>query len=154
MAGAIAGVSASALLAIVEQWAPVILKALQPVLNDIWTKLSAGMVSLNPISPAVTVETAVAANLVKKMPAVTAAEYAHIKTQIGEAIAVYATEHPDDDLQGDVAWVDIAARAYLGIAQEGLVTADLPRSTFQQMLMSGLEMYRAGLGLKALAVEK
>ena len=71
---------------------------------------------------------------------------ATIRNKIGIAVAIYATEHPGDELESQACWVDIAAAANAGIAAEGLDVRDDPRSTYWQMILSGLELYRAGLG--------
>jgi hypothetical protein len=139
---------------LIEQLAPIAIAALEPVLKNILTNLPANMVALGPAAPAVDVEAAVASNLVKKMPAITAAEFTKIKAMIGTAIAIYKTDHPSDDLQSELAWIDILARASAGITAEGIVVSAIPPSTQWQMVLSGVEMYLAGLGTKALAVGK
>jgi hypothetical protein len=88
------------------------------------------------------------------MPAVTAAMFVTIKNKIGVAVAIYATEHPGDDLQSDAAWMDIQSTAAAGIDDEGLSGARIPISTLRQMIASGIEMYRAGIGTSALTVGK
>lgn len=150
-----AAVAGAAALSAIETLAPIAIKALEPVLQNILTEvLPKDMVGLTPDAPATSVEAAVAANLVKVMPALSATEYAKIKAQIGEAIAIYVTEHPGDDLEEDAAWEDILARSSAGVSEEGLVVSMMPRSTFWQMVLSGIEMYKAGLGTKALVVER
>jgi len=149
-----AAIAGAAALTAIETLAPIAIAALEPVLKNILTNLPANMVALGPAAPAVTVEAAVASNLVKKMPAVTADEYAKIKTMIGVAVAIYKTDHPEDDLQDEISWVDILARASVGITKEGIVVSAIPPSTQWQMVLSGVEMYLAGLGTKALAVGK
>jgi len=85
------------------------------------------------------------------MPAVTAAMFATIKNKIGIAVAIYATEHPDDSLQSDAAWMDIQSMAQAGIDAEGLAS-QIAVSTIRQMVASGIELYRAGIGTRALTV--
>jgi len=86
------------------------------------------------------------------MPAVTAAMFATIKNKIGIAVAIYATEHPDDSLQSDAAWMDIQSMAQAGIDAEGLDASQIAVSTIRQMVASGIELYRAGIGTRALTV--
>ncbi len=141
----------AAAIAIVEKLAPIIADAMAPEVAKLFSSLPAGMVAAAPQS---SVEVAVAANLVKAEPAFTGAEYTKVKAMIGTAVAIYATDHPATKMQEQVAWVDIAARASAGIAAEGLDVTKIPASTYWQMILSGIEMYRAGLGDKALSVEK
>jgi len=146
--------SSAVALGVVEKLAPIVLAALGPELEKALSSLPTGMVPVAPATAAIGVETAVAANLVKAVPAAGAAEYAKIKTQIGQSVAIYKTEHPDDDLQMQVAWIDILARASAGISAEGIVVSAIPPATIWQMVLSGVEMYLAGLGTKALIIEK
>lgn len=139
-----------AALAAVEKLAPVIISALEPELEKVLSSLPAGMVATHPAAPAISVETAVASNLVKAGGAWSADMYAKAKSIIGDNIAVYKTVHPQDDLQGDAAWEDILAASQVKILKLGLVVDDIPRSTMWQMILSGIEEYRAGLGTKAL----
>jgi ammonia channel protein AmtB len=140
---------------------PLILKAIEndaPEVVAALEKLPVGMVPVAPATPAITVETSVAKNLVADVPAAGASEYTKIKAQIGEAIAIYVTEHGADDLAtgglNQAAWVDILSRASAAITQEGIVVSAIKPSTIWQMVLSGIEMYRAGLGARALTVEK
>ena len=104
--------------------------------------------------PAIDIEVAVAANLLRAMPAFTAGVYSTIKSKIGIAVAIYATAHPGDSLEGDAAWMDIQSLSIAAIADEGLDTSKIPLSTIRQMVSSGIELYRAGAGVKALTVGK
>ena len=107
-----------------------------------------------PATPALNVETAIAANLVKAVPAANQAMFAKFKQQIGQAIAVYMTINPDADLQAENVQVDIMARAEEGWTREGIVVGDIAFTTRWAMVYDGVEMYRAGLGAKPLSVEK
>lgn len=139
-------------LDVIEKAAPVIISALAPEVQAMLAKLPAGTVKVVP--PSIDVEAAVASNLLKAMPAFTAAIYATIKLQIGVAVAIYATEHPSDPLQSDIAWVDIQAMVRAAIGAEGLDAGKIPVSTLRQMVASGIELHRAGAGTKALSVGK
>jgi len=141
----------AAALAIVEKLAPIIADAMAPEVATLFRSLPYGLVASAPNSG---VEVAVAANLERAMPAVTAAMFVTIKNKIGVAVAIYATEHPGDDLQSDAAWMDIQSTAAAGIDDEGLSGARIPISTLRQMIASGIEMYRAGIGTSALMVGK
>ncbi len=141
----------AAALAIVEKLAPIIADAMAPEVATLFRSLPYGLVASAPNSG---VEVAVAANLAHAMPAVTAAMFETIKDKIGVAVAIYATEHPGDDLQSDAAWMDIQSTATAGIDAEGLTGARIPISTMRQMVASGIEMYRAGIGTHALTVQK
>jgi len=137
-------------IGVVEKLAPVIIDAMAPEVAKLFSSLPPGLVAAAPNSD---VEVAVAANLARAMPAVTAAIFAAIKNKLGAAVAIYATEHPGDPLESQVAWVDIAAEASAGIAAEGLDPTQIPASTYWQMILSGVELYRAGVGAKALSVQ-
>ncbi|MGA7873253.1 MAG: hypothetical protein WCA22_20370 [Candidatus Binatus sp.] len=140
----------TAALAIVSKLAPLIIDAMAPEVQSLLKSLPGGLLKLAP--PPLDVEVAVAANIAKAMPAVTAATLATLRNKIGAAVAIYATEHPGDNLESQACWVDIAAAASAGIAAEGLEPAQIPSSTYWQMILSGLELYRAGLGARALTV--
>ncbi len=139
----------AAALAIVEHFAPIIADAMAPEVAALFKSLPAGLVASAPNSD---VEVAVAANIARAMPAVTAAMFATIKARIGIAVAIYATEHPGDALESDAAWMDIQSLGQAGIEAEGLDPLEIPRSTLRQMVASGIELYRAGIGTKALTV--
>jgi len=140
--------SSAAALAIVEKFAPIIADAMAPEVAALFKSLPSGLVASAPNSD---VEVAVAANVARAMPAVTAAMFATIKNKIGIAVAIYATEHPDDSLQSDAAWMDIQSMAQAGIDAEGLAS-QIAVSTIRQMVASGIELYRAGIGTRALTV--
>ena len=140
----------AAALAIVSKFAPLIVGRDGAGGRSLFKSLAARTAWLAP--PPLDVEVAVAANIAKAMPAVTAAMLATLKNKIGTAVAIYATEHPGDNLESQACWVDIAAAASAGIAAEGLEPAQIPSSTYWQMILSGLELYRAGLGATALTV--
>jgi hypothetical protein len=144
-------VASAAALAIVEKFGPIIADAMAPEVAALFKSLPPGLVASAPNSD---VEVAVAANIAKAMPAVTAAMYATIKNKIGIAVAIYATEHPGDNLQSDPAWIDIQSLAQAGIYSQGLDASAIPVSTMRQMVASGIELYRAGIGTKALSVAK
>ncbi|HKN11992.1 MAG TPA: hypothetical protein VJX68_02260 [Candidatus Binatus sp.] len=141
--------SSAAALAIVEKFAPIIADAMAPEVAALFKSLPSGLVTSAPNSD---VEVAVAANVARAMPAVTAAMFATIKNKIGIAVAIYATEHPDDSLQSDAAWMDIQSMAQAGIDAEGLDASQIAVSTIRQMVASGIELYRAGIGTRALTV--
>ncbi len=141
--------SSAAALAIVEKFAPIIADAMAPEVAALFKSLPSGLVASAPNSD---VEVAVAANVARAMPAVTAAMFATIKNKIGIAVAIYATEHPDDSLQSDAAWMDIQSMAQAGIDAEGLDASQIAVSTIRQMVASGIELYRAGIGTRALTV--
>jgi hypothetical protein len=141
----------AAAIAIVGKLAPIIADAMAPEVAALFRSLPFGLVAAAPNSD---VEVAVAANIARAMPAVTAAMFATIRNKIGIAVAIYATEHPGDDLQSDAAWMDIQSMARAGIEAEGLDAAQIPLSTLRQMVASGIELYRAGLGARALTVGK
>jgi hypothetical protein len=141
----------AAAIAIVGKLAPIIADAMAPEVAALFRSLPFGLVAAAPNSD---VEVAVAANIARAMPAVTAAMFATIRNKIGIAVAIYATEHSGDDLQSDAAWMDIQSMAQAGIEAEGLDAAQIPLSTLRQMVASGIELYRAGLGARALTVGK
>jgi len=143
--------SSGAALAIVAKLAPIIADAMAPEVAALFKSLPTGLVASAPNSD---VEVAVAANLARAMPAVTAAMFVTIKNKIGIAVAIYATDHPGDNLQSDAAWMDIQSMAQAGIDAEGLDASQLPVSTLRQMVASGIELHRAGIGTKALTVIK
>jgi hypothetical protein len=122
-----------------------------PEVAALFKSLPFGLVAAAPNSD---VEVAVAANIARAMPAVTAAMFATVRNKIGIAVAIYATEHLADDLQSDAAWMDIQSMAQAGIESEGLDASQLPISTLRQMVASGIELYRAGIGARALTVRK
>jgi hypothetical protein len=141
----------AAAIAIVGKLAPIIADAMAPEVAALFRSLPFGLVAAAPNSD---VEVAVAANIARAMPAVTAAMFATIRNKIGIAVAIYATEHSGDDLQSDAAWMDIQSMAQAGIEAEGLDAAQIPLSTLRQMVASGIELYRADLGARALTVGK
>ena len=147
-------IAISAAIAAAEKLAPIIIADLEPALAAILKKLPAGMVSTSPASPAMNVEASVTHNLVEAVPAANQPMYETFKRQIGQAIAVYMTDKPDADLQSEATWADIMARAEEGWTREGIVVSQIPFTTRWQMFYSGIEMYRAGLGTRALSVEK
>jgi hypothetical protein len=146
MASAVAGLAIDA----IEKATPVIIGALAPEIQKLLAILPANTVKVVP--PSIDIEVAVAANLLKAMPAFTAGVYSTIKSKIGIAVAIYATAHPGDNLQSDAAWMDIQSLSVAAIADEGLDTSKIPLSTLRQMVSSGIELHRAGAGVKALTV--
>jgi hypothetical protein len=144
-------VGSAAALAIVGKLAPIIADAMAPEVAALFKSLPFGLVAAAPNSD---VEIAVAANLARAMPAVTSAMFSTIRNKIGVAVAIYATEHLGDDLQSDAAWMDIQSMAQAGIHAEGLDASLIAVSTIRQMVASGIELYRAGIGTKALTVSK
>ena len=141
----------AAALAIVGKLAPIIADAMAPEVAALFKSLPFGLVAAAPNSD---VEIAVAANIARAMPAVTSAMFSTIRNKIGVAVAIYATEHAGDDLQSDAAWMDIQSMAQAGIHAEGLDASLIAVSTIRQMVASGIELYRAGIGTKALTVSK
>jgi hypothetical protein len=141
----------AAALAIVAKLAPIIADAMAPEVAALFKSLPSGLVASAPNSD---VEVGVAANLARAMPAVTAAMFVTIKNKIGIAVAIYATDHPGDNLQSDAAWMDIQSMAQAGIDAEGLDASQLAVSTIRQMVASGIELHRAGIGTKALTVRE
>ncbi len=135
-------------LDVIEKAAPVIIGAMAPEVQAMLAKLPAGTVKVVP--PAIGVE--VASNLAKAIPAFSAEIYKTICTKIGVAVAIYATDHQGDNLQSDLAWIDIQSMAVAAIGAEGLDTTKIPVSTLRQMVASGIELHRAGAGTKALTV--
>jgi hypothetical protein len=150
MASGVAALS----LDLIEKAAPVIVAALAPEVQALLAKvIPTGAVKVVPPT-GIDVEAAVAANLLKALPAFSGTIYSTIKSKIGIAVAIYATEHPGDNLQGDAAWMDIQSLALRAIADEALDTSRIPLSTLRQMVSSGIELYRAGAGTKALSIGK
>jgi hypothetical protein len=147
-------IAISAAIAAAEKLAPIIIADLEPELAALLKKLPAGMVSTSPASPAVNVEAAVMKNLVDAVPAANEPMQTTFKRQLGQAIAVYMTDKPGADLQSEATWTDIMARAEEGWTREGIVVSQIPFTTRWQMFYSGVEMYRAGLGTRALSVER
>jgi hypothetical protein len=144
-------VSSAAAIAIVGKLAPIIADAMAPEVAALFRSLPFGLVAAAPNSE---VEIAVAANIARAMPAVTAPMFATVRNKIGIAVAIYATEHLGDDLQSDAAWMDIQSMAQAGIHAEGLDASLIPISTLRQMVASGIELYRAGIGTRALTVQR
>jgi len=136
----------------IEKAAPVIVGALAPEIQKLLASIPSNTVKVVP--PAIDVEVAVAANLMRAMPAFSAGIYATVKSKIGIAVAIYATEHAGDPLESDAAWMDIQSMAVAAIAEEGLDTTRIPVSTLRQMVASGVELHRAGAGVRALTVSK
>jgi hypothetical protein len=146
------GVVTGLALDAIEKAAPVIVGALAPEIQKLLASIPSNTVKVVP--PAIDVEVAVAANLMRAMPAFSAGIYATVKSKIGIAVAIYATEHPGDPLESDAAWMDIQSMAVAAIAEEGLDTSRIPVSTLRQMVASGVELHRAGAGVRALTVSK
>ena len=144
------GVVTGLALDAIEKAAPVIVGALAPEIQKLLASIPSNTVKVVP--PAIDVEVAVAANLMRAMPAFSAGIYATVKSKIGIAVAIYATEHPGDALESDAAWMDIQSMAVAAIAEEGLDTTRIPVSTLRQMVASGVELHRAGAGVRALTV--
>ena len=146
------GVVTGLALDAIEKAAPVIVGALVPEIQKLLASIPSNTVKVVP--PAIDVEVAVAANLMRAMPAFSSEIYATVKSKIGIAVAIYATEHPDDQLESDAAWMDIQSTAVAAIAEEGLDPTKIPVSTIRQMVASGVELHRAGAGVRALTVSK
>ena len=146
------GVVTGLALDAIEKAAPVIIGALAPEIQKLLAAIPSNTVKVVP--PAIDVEVAVAANLMRAMPAFSAEIYSTVKSKIGIAVAIYATEHPGDPLESDAAWMDIQSMAVAAIAEEGLDTTRIPVSTLRQMVASGVELHRAGAGVRALTVSK
>jgi hypothetical protein len=146
------GVVTGLALDAIEKATPVIIGALAPEIQKLLTLLPS--ITVKVVPPAIDVEVAVAANLMRAMPAFSAGIYATVKSKIGIAVAIYATEHPGDPLESDAAWMDIQSMALAAIAEEGLDTTRIPVSTLRQMVASGVELNRAGAGVRALTVGK
>ena len=144
------GVVTGLALDAIEKAAPVIVSAMAPQIQKLIAALPMNTVKVVP--PAIDIEVAVAANLQKAMPAFSGEIYATVKSRIGIAVAIYATEHPADDLESDPAWMDIQSMALTAIAEEGLDINKIPPSTLRQMVASGIELHRAGAGIRALSV--
>ena len=146
------GVVTGLALDAIEKAAPVIVGALAPEIQKLLASIPSNTVKVVP--PAIDVEVAVAANLMRAMPAFSAGIYATVKSKIGIAVAIYATEHSGDPLESDAAWMDIQSMAVAAIAEEGLDPTRIPVSTLRQMVASGVELHRAGAGVRALTVSK
>jgi hypothetical protein len=146
------GVVTGLALDAIEKAAPVIVGALAPEIQKLLASIPSNTVKVVP--PAIDVEVAVAANLMRAMPAFSAGIYATVKSKIGIAVAIYATERPGDPLESDAAWMDIQSMAVAAIAEEGLDPTRIPVSTLRQMVASGVELHRAGAGVRALTVSK
>ena len=146
------GVVTGLALDAIERAAPVIIGALAPEIQKLLASIPSNTVKVVP--PAIDVEVAVAANLMRAMPAFSAEIYSTVKSKIGIAVAIYATEHPGDPLESDAAWMDIQSMAVAAIAEEGLDPTRIPVSTLRQMVASGVELHRAGAGVRALTVSK
>ncbi len=146
------GVVTGLALDAIEKAAPVIVGALAPEIQKLLASIPSNTVKVVP--PAIDVEVAVAANLMRAMPAFSAEIYSTVKSKIGIAVAIYATEHPGDPLESDAAWMDIQSMAVAAIAEEGLDPTKIPVSTLRQMVASGVELHRAGAGVRALTVSK
>ncbi len=146
------GVVTGLALNAIEKAAPVIVGALALEIQKLLASIPSNTVKVVP--PAIDVEVAVAANLMRAMPAFSAGIYATVKSKIGIAVAIYATEHPGDPLESDAAWMDIQSMAVAAIAEEGLDPTKIPVSTLRQMVASGVELHRAGAGVRALTVSK
>jgi hypothetical protein len=136
----------------IEKAVPVIIGAMAPEIQKLIARLPRNTVKVVP--PAIDIEVAVAANLQKALPAFSGEIYATVKSRIGIAVAIYATEHLGDMLESDAAWMDIQSMAVVAIAEEGLDTTKIPVSTLRQMVASGIELHRAGAGIRALTVGK
>jgi hypothetical protein len=137
-------------LAAAAKLAPIIIDALAPEVQAAFKSLTPGLVKITPAP--IDGEVAVATNLQRALPAISPAEVEVIRKKIGIAVAIYKTDHPGDDLQSDAAWMDIQSRSLAAIEAEGLYTARIPVSTLRQMVATGIEMNRAGLGTEALKV--
>src|ERR1700691_2942689 len=111
MASPVAGLALDA----IEKATPVIIGALAPEIQKLLAIIPANTVKVVP--PSIDIEVAVAANLLKAMPAFTAGVYSTIKSKIGVAVAIYVTAHPGDSLQSDVAWIDI--QSFVGCRDRG-----------------------------------
>jgi hypothetical protein len=146
------GVVTGLALDAIEKAAPVIVGALAPEIQKLLAMLPPETVKVVP--PAIGVEVAVAANLLRALPAFSAAIFSTIRSKIGIAVAIYATNHPGDDLESDAAWMDIQSMALAAIAAEGLDTSKIALSTLRQMVASGIELFRAGAGVRALIAGK
>ena len=120
MASAVAGLALDA----IEKATPVIIGALAPEIQKLLAIIPANTVKVVP--PSIDIEVAVAANLLKAMPAFTAGVYSTIKSKIGVAVAIYVTAHPGDSLQSDVAWIDI--QSFVGCRDRGRGTLSLAPS--------------------------
>jgi hypothetical protein len=146
------GVVTGLALDAIEKAAPVIISALAPEIQKLLAMLPSETVKVVP--PAIGVEVAVAANLLHALPAFSAEIFSTIRSKIGIAVAIYATNHPGDDLESDAAWMDIQSMALAAIAEEGLDTSKIALSTLRQMVASGIELFRAGAGVRALIAGK
>ena len=146
------GVVTGLALDAIEKAAPVIISALAPESQKLLAMLPSETVKVVP--PAIGVEVAVAANLLRALPAFSAEIFSTIRSKIGIAVAIYATNHPGDDLESDAAWMDIQSMALAAIAEEGLDTSKIALSTLRQMVASGIELFRAGAGVRALIAGK
>jgi hypothetical protein len=140
------------ILATVEELAPIVIKTLAPEIQAALAALPTGTVKVVP--PQIDVEVAVGNVLADAMPAFGAAIYKTIREKIGVAVAIYATGHPGDDLQGDAAWEDIQSMSLAAIAEEGLDAFMIPIAVVRQIVASGIVIHMAGLGTKALTVGK
>jgi hypothetical protein len=146
------GVVTGLALDAIEKAAPVIISALTPEIQKLLAMLPSETVKVVP--PAIGVEVAVATNLQRALPAFSAEIFSTIRSKIGIAVAIFATNHPGDDLESDAAWMDIQSMALAAIAEEGLDTSKIALSTLRQMVASGIELFRAGAGVRALIAGK
>jgi hypothetical protein len=146
------GVVTGLALDAIEKAAPVIISALAPEIQKLLAMLPSETVKVVP--PAIGVEVAVATNLQRALPAFSAEIFSTIRSKIGIAVAIFATNHPGDDLESDAAWMDIQSMALAAIAEEGLDTSKIALSTLRQMVASGIELFRAGAGVRALIAGK
>ena len=150
-----AGLGAIALEA-AQAVAPEIIKALPTITQDLLAKLPAGTVKVVP--PDIDSQVAVASELQKAIPVFSADVFKTACEKIGIAVALYDSELKDGarqaDLQSDAAWIDIQSRALVAIGEEGIDTARIPLILLRQMISTGIVMFMAGNGAKALTVEK
>src|SRR5258708_26374227 len=84
----------AAAIAIVGKLAPIIAAAMAPEVAALFKSLPFGLVAAAPNSD---VEIAVAANVARAMPAVTAATFATGRDKIRNAVAIYPTQPFGDD---------------------------------------------------------
>ena len=137
-------------LDVIEKAAPVIIGAMAPEVQAMLAKLPAGTVKVVP--PAIGVEVAVAPTSRKRSRPSAPKSTKRSARKSAWRSPSYATDHQGDNLQSDLAWIDIQSMAVAAIGAEGLDTTKIPVSTLRQMVASGIELHRAGAGTKALTV--
>jgi hypothetical protein len=133
---------------------PEIVAALAPITKELLAKLPGGTVSVVP--PDIDSQVAVASQLQKAIPAFSASVFKTVTEKIGTAVALYDSEFKEGKrlvgLADDAAYIDVRSRAVVAISEEGIDTNMIPANLLRQMVSTGIVMYLAGNGAKALTV--